>query len=153
MGKSLEGWRRLFQRVANWFVEAAVFFGLLFGVAVFLETLAANIIPLAGVLMRVFGRWGSQILIALAVVGAGALAHWFKRKNQEAYGYVEVLFGSAAAINIVFSRPTAKELLFSQWASLVACTYVVARGLNNRFEGKEKKHEDSVQSVISSKVG
>jgi hypothetical protein len=133
---------RAVRRVVGWAEEIAVFIGLFFGLAVFLETLIGMVLASVRWLIHGFGGLGAKIIITAAVLGVGALAHWFKKKNQRAYGFVEVLFGLAAAANIVFSKASPKDLLLAQWAGLVACTYVVARGLNNRFEGEARKREE-----------
>jgi hypothetical protein len=124
------------QRTLSWIPEILVFIGLFFALAIFLETLIEIVLALARALTRGFG------IITVAVLGTGALAHWFKKKNQKAYGFVEVLFGLAAAANIVFSKSSPRDLLLVQWAGLVACTYVVARGLNNRFEGEARRRQE-----------
>lgn len=126
----------------GWAEEIAVFIGLFFALAIFFESLIGMVLALARWLTRDFGDLGAKIIITLGVLGLGALAHWSKKKNQRAYGFVEVLFGLAAAANIVFGKSSPRELLSVQWAGLVACTYVVARGLNNRFEGEGRKRQE-----------
>jgi|SRR5882724_10695353 len=79
-----------------------------------------------------------QVLLCFTVMGAGAYAFWFKRRNQLWYGIVEVMFGSASGVAVAFGITSTKASL-SQWATLVGCAYVIARGLNNCAEAEERK--------------
>lgn len=78
-----------------------------------------------------------QIGIGVIVVGFGIGAHWFRRLNQRWYGMVEVVFGAVSGFTIAFSMIPSRPAP-SQWASLVGCAYVVARGLNNMSDAKAK---------------
>jgi hypothetical protein len=84
------------------------------------------------------GFRGVQTLVSLAILGAGVFAFWFKRKRQLWYALFEVAFGSASGVNISFSTAHSGPL-FAQWAAMVGCAYVIARGLNNFAEAKDKE--------------
>ena len=73
-----------------------------------------------------FGLHVVQLTITAGTVFIGIFAHWFKIKNLRLYGWVEVLFAICAAFS-VSSGISADRLLLSQWATLVGCSYVVAR--------------------------
>jgi predicted membrane channel-forming protein YqfA (hemolysin III family) len=79
----------------------------------------------------------AQIIVAIVVIGLGVAAHKFKRRNQRLYGVCEIIFGSTSAIGIA-SGLSSTGVLFSRWAALAGCVYVVARGLNNCTEAREK---------------
>jgi hypothetical protein len=86
---------------------------------------------------RIFGLYGAQGGVALLVVLVGFAAHRFKQKRQRWYGLTEVAFGAVSGVSICF-RLAPGASMFSQWAALVGCTYVIARGLNNIAEAKMK---------------
>jgi hypothetical protein len=94
--------------------------------------------PLYPLMVQRLGLRPAQLVIASAVVAAGMCAYWFKRLNQRWYGIVEVLFGSISAISIA-SGLDPGQALFSRWAALAGCAYVVARGLNNYFESEKER--------------
>jgi hypothetical protein len=48
---------------------------------------------------------------------------------------IEVIFGTMSGFSIAFGITPDRATLV-QWASLVGCSYVVARGLSNMYEGK-----------------
>jgi hypothetical protein len=85
-----------------------------------------------------FGLHRLQAIIAAGVVGIGLLAHYFKKKNQYLYGLVEITFGAGSAVSISVGM-TPGVVLFSRWAALAACAYVVARGANNVSEARTKE--------------
>jgi hypothetical protein len=91
---------------------------------------------------RLIGPHLTQVLIAIAVICMGVIAHWFKRLNQRSYGIVEVVFGCVSGLCIALSMTPATAAL-TQWASLVGCSYVVARGLNNMYDAKSKLNTPS----------
>jgi hypothetical protein len=68
--------------------------------------------------------------IGLAVIAVGRLAHWFKQKNLQWYGRIEVMFASGSAFFIGMNTPP-PNFSMTQWAALVGCTFVAARGFNN----------------------
>lgn len=81
-------------------------------------------------LERVIGVYASRIVVSIAVIALGIGAHYFKRYSQLWYGAVEVIIGAASGISIAVGlRPN--ESMFSRWAALAGCVYVIARGLNN----------------------
>jgi hypothetical protein len=88
-------------------------------------------------LIHAVGLHLAQIVVSIGVISAGILGHWFKRKNQRWYGFVEVVFGSASGIVIGFTMFAGQPLL-TQWVTLVGCAYVISRGLNNMSEAKAK---------------
>jgi hypothetical protein len=85
-----------------------------------------------------FGLHRLQAFIAAGVVGIGLLAHYFKKRNQYLYGLVEIAFGAGSALSISIGM-TPGDILFSRWAALAGCAYVVARGANNLSEAKAKE--------------
>jgi hypothetical protein len=86
---------------------------------------------------RLIGPHRTQVIIGIAVIAVGVMAHWFKRINQFGYGIVEVFFGGVSGFLLAFTMTPATAAR-TQWASLVACSYVVARGLNNMHDAKRK---------------
>ena len=78
------------------------------------------------------------MVIGVGVLVIGVLAHYFKRYSQLAYGVVEVVIGGASGFSIAFSL-SPDHINLTQWASIVGCTYVVARGLNNVYDAKVKE--------------
>jgi len=111
--------------------------GFLLAVGVFIETVIGMGSLVFRWLARIFGIHVAQSAIFLVVIIVGTFAHWFKKKNQKWYGLVEVVFGAASAGSISF-RMTPGPPLFTQWATLAGCAYVIARGLNNVSEAKRK---------------
>ena len=81
-----------------------------------------------------------QLWICMFVIGVGFGAHRWKRKSKFTYGVGEAIFGSLAAIFIVFRTGTTLSLL-SQWIGLGGAAYIIARGLNNAVEAKEESTE------------
>jgi len=88
-------------------------------------------------LWRLIGLYPARATVAVIAIFLGVVAHKFKQSNQFWYGMVEWLFGAAGAINLVV-RLGKEQTIISQWASLGACAYVMARGLNNISEAKAK---------------
>ncbi|HEX4031159.1 MAG TPA: hypothetical protein VHX20_12395 [Terracidiphilus sp.] len=77
------------------------------------------------------------ILIAAAVFALGLTAHWYKQKNQHMYGVVEIVFGIFLSVSIAIAVFLGRGSA-TQWGSLLACAYVIARGCNNVAEAKAK---------------
>ena len=75
-------------------------------------------------------------MIAFFIIGAGTVAHWYKRRNQFRYGLVEIVFGSSSAFAIALGMDSSLD--FAKWASLVGAGYVIARGLGNRYDAIHK---------------
>ncbi len=77
------------------------------------------------------------LLFGTGVSVLGWTAHWFKLRNQIWYGAIEVVFGMISGFDISadfsINRPLAP-----QFAALIGCAYVIARGLNNVDEGRVK---------------
>lgn len=101
---------------------------------------AARFIGHAMQLMGV--RW-FQLVTAVAVITLGFFAHWFKGKNQVAYGAVEVVIAGLAAV------VAAKQIRFGVSvapivATLIASVYVVSRGLGNYAEGRAKRMKAAI---------
>ncbi len=86
-------------------------------------------------LRRIVGLITARIIVGMVTIGAGLAAHWFKKVSQRWYGIVEALFGAAGAFNITLQLQPGQSML-PQWASLVGCAYVIARGLNNISDAK-----------------
>jgi hypothetical protein len=90
----------------------------------------------------VFGLHLTQLLVSVLVIAVGWSAHRFKLRNKLWYGYVEVVFGAGSAIAVVsrvnFAAIEFRSLTLAQYAALVGTAYVVARGLNNITEAKER---------------
>jgi len=108
--------------------------GILLAVGVFIEAIIGMGSAAFRWLVKTFGIHLAQTAIFLGVVVVGTFAHWFKKKNQKWYGVVEVVFGVASAGSISFRMMPGP--LFTQWATLAGCVYVIARGLNNVAEAK-----------------
>jgi uncharacterized membrane protein HdeD (DUF308 family) len=89
-------------------------------------------------LVHVFGRIVTVILIGTIVTSAGFSAHWFKRKRQFAYGRVEIFLGTMSAFAIASTLSPDKPML-AQCVSLIACAYVIARGMGNMSEANTKE--------------
>jgi len=81
-------------------------------------------------LVELIGAYKAQDSIAVVVVATGFGAAWFKRKSQKWYGFVEIGFGIISGFSIALNMTIITAAL-PQWASLVGCAYVIARGLNN----------------------
>ncbi len=71
-----------------------------------------------------------QTTLAAGVVIPGVLAFLFKKKDQFLYGVTETAFGVASGFTLVFSAPP-NEIHLTQWASLIGCVYIIARGIGN----------------------
>jgi len=80
---------------------------------------------------NLFGMGAAQLVIALTIIGIGIFAHWLRQRNLPLYAVVEVLFGSLTALNVAAGIAPGAGELFSRFATLGGCAYVVARGLNN----------------------
>lgn len=91
------------------------------------------------VLAHQVGERSVQGMILGSVIAAGFFAHEFKRRDQYLYGGIEVSFGIGTAIILVFSS-SPLELHLSQWSSLVAAAYVIARGRSNINDAKENPY-------------
>jgi 4-hydroxybenzoate polyprenyltransferase len=76
------------------------------------------------------GIHGVQLVLSGIVVLFGFLAYEVKKKKQLWYGRVEICFGIGSAIALSFSVSPG-DIHLTQWASLVGCIYVIARGMNN----------------------
>ena len=64
-------------------------------------------------------------------------AYHFKKKNQAWYGNVEIFIGFVTAWVIAGTlKPDSIEL--SKWATLAGSAYVIARGVGNHAEGKDR---------------
>lgn len=98
-------------------------------------------------LYRHFGLYGMRGVVCAVVIGLGVGAHYWKRMNQSSYGICEVIFGSLSGIFITFSLSLDTPLM-SQWVGLGGSAYIIARGLNNVFEAKEKKNLSAIQDSL-----
>jgi hypothetical protein len=83
-------------------------------------------------LSQSIGVQSAHIGIWLFVCVIGVAAHTFKLVNKFRYGITEIAFGVISSGVIVF-RISPNDSVFSQWAALVGCAYVIARGMNNAF--------------------
>jgi len=101
--------------------------------AIFIRLLTLQLPSLFNRLLSLAGSAGVQLLIALTVIVLGVMAFVFKRRNQFWYGIIEASFGAASTITLVFSS-TPSDMHLSQWAGLVGCAYVIARGTTNVSE-------------------
>ena len=88
-------------------------------------------------LARVLGLYGMRCVVLGAVIGFGFCAHFWKRKHQYTYGVGELIFACMATAFIAF-RIIPGQSVLSQWVALGGAAYVIARGLNNVSEAKEK---------------
>lgn len=82
----------------------------------------------------------AQYVIVIGIIAIGYIAHFFKRVSQYAYGFIEVIFGGASAVNVASGMRSSVQML-ARWTAIVACTYIVARGFNNMYEAKEKSRK------------
>jgi hypothetical protein len=98
--------------------------------------------PIYLFLVRVVGPHWTHAIIGVVVCLMGIAAHYFKRINQRAYGVVEIVIGAASGFSIAFAL-SADHITLPQWASLIGCSYVVARGLNNVYDAKKEISEES----------
>jgi hypothetical protein len=86
--------------------------------------------------IKEFGLHVTQILVSIAIVGIGVVAHFFKRWNQGLYGLVEMVFAAAAVFGVARTL-TPEKLLLAQWATLGGFAYVVSRGWGNVWEYRQ----------------
>jgi len=86
---------------------------------------------------RVLGAHLSQFIIGLFIATMGFVAHRFKQRNQRWYGMVEVMIGIVSGFSIAFGM-VPSHVVLAQWASLIGCSYVIARGLNNVSDAKAR---------------
>lgn len=98
-------------------------------------------------LVSSLGLHVAQIFVSTSVILAGIAAHLFKKRNQMMYGLVEVAFAAAFAFSISAGLSPEKVFL-SQWAALVGCAYVVARGLNNFTDGQKQDQSPDRAAAI-----
>jgi hypothetical protein len=91
---------------------------------------------LPGVFEKLPDVW-VRIIGSCLILVLGLGAHIFKKNNQLAYGAVEIVFGVASGARILQGLDI-RNIVITQWAVLVGCCYIVARGFNNVFEAKEK---------------
>jgi uncharacterized membrane protein YkvI len=122
--------------------------GLLFGVIIFvlLYGLVATVewVPrIFAVIVRVFGLKQAQCLIAAIVMIAGILAYYFKGATQRWYGAVEVVVGFLSAL-LVAGTLTPGHLELAKMSTLAGAAYLIARGLGNYREGREKLREPAL---------
>jgi len=89
-----------------------------------------------------------QFSIAVGVIIVGVLAFLFKRKNQLLYGITEICFGIVSAVTLATSA-LPSEMRLTQWASLVGCVYVVARGLANVSDALRNPSFAEVRAALS----
>lgn len=89
------------------------------------------------VLTRLFGLYGMRVFVGVVVVGCGIAGYFWKRKNQYSYGLGEIVFGVLVIFYVTFRIEPGNSYL-SQWSALVGSAYVIARGLNNRADGRAK---------------
>ena len=118
-------------------------------VKVFAKTLAAQLLlslliivfipeywrPVFDYLIDRLGTHGTQVVIGTGICLMGFGAHAFKKHNQFLYGVVEVIFGGSSAFAVALGI-SSRSATPSQWATLVGCAYVIARGLNNVSDAK-----------------
>jgi hypothetical protein len=81
-----------------------------------------------------FGAFRLNSLIGFIVILLGVLAALFKLKNQSFYGLVEFVVGSGSGFAVALGM-SPERATPAQWASLLACAYVIARGLGNILDG------------------
>jgi hypothetical protein len=104
-------------------------------------------------LLRAYGTslplfwFRTTVAVAALVIGWGA--HYFKLRNQQHYGTVEIIFGAVSAFKVVETLDP-RELVLSQWAALVGAVYIIARGLGNRQDAgaKARRSKGLVVEVI-----
>jgi len=89
------------------------------------------------ILTRLFGLYGMRLLVGVVVVGCGITGYFWKRKNQYTYGLGEIAFGMLVTFYVTL-RIESEHSYLSQWSALVGAAYVIARGLNNRADGRAK---------------
>lgn len=90
-----------------------------------------------GSLVQEYGLHGAQSIVSLLVIVLGIFAQWFRLRYLRLYGIVEVSFAVCCVFN-VSTGISPNRVLFSQWATLGGCTYIVARGLNNISESRRQ---------------
>jgi len=83
-----------------------------------------------------FGSYQLNSLVGFVVILLGVLAAFFKQRHQSFYGLVEFVFGIISGFAVSFGMSPGKATA-TQWASLIACGYVIARGIGNMMDGSK----------------
>jgi hypothetical protein len=122
--------KHVFKGAAAYVLMVAI----VFGVPLMLRPYKNQILP---TMVKVLGLYGTRLFICAVVLGLGVVVHWWKRKDQYTYGVGEFVFGVAVTVFITFSITPGQSVL-SQWVGLGGAAYVIARGLSNRAEAREK---------------
>lgn len=110
-------------------------------VAYVIATYGEKILP---ALNLALGLYGTRFLIFCTVIAFGIGAHSWKQRDQKTYGLGEMIFAITATGFIAF-RIVPGQSLLSQWVALGGSAYVVARGMNNFTEAKEKKKKSALR--------
>jgi hypothetical protein len=76
-------------------------------------------------------RWEMVAIVLIAGLGA----HVFKRVNQMAYGFTEVIFGATTMYRLAAAWPRGGTFS-AQWVAMAGAAYIVARGLNNCHDAR-----------------
>lgn len=129
----LKGLSRLPDKL-NLGIRVFLVFGAMFLLGDLLWVTGPLVHGLYSYVLKQLGLQGAQLLMGVGVIVGGLSAYWFKRKNQTAYGFVEIIF--AGALGIATARqmgPTAS--LSGSVAALIGAVYVVSRGAGNIMEG------------------
>jgi hypothetical protein len=92
-----------------------------------------------------------QFVIAATVIILGFLAFEFKKKHQLWYGRVEICFGISSAVTLSLSA-LPSDMHLTQWASLVGCVYVIARGMGNVSDASGDPRFSGIAHVVAERV-
>ncbi len=91
------------------------------------------------------GSYWTKAIISSSVLATGWIAYRFKKKRQILYGLCEVIFAATSAVHVVGRLAPGMEVPV-QWGALIGFAYVVARGLGNISDGKEKLFQKALKS-------
>ena len=113
-------------------IATAVFYGIVLIIGKFFGR------RIFAALSNLIGLHSTQVAISVLTIGAGVLAFRFKKRNQSLYGLVEVVFGATSGIAVAFTISLRSSSL-TQWATLIGCAYVMARGFSNYDDAKGRR--------------
>lgn len=92
------------------------------------------------IFLGLLGLYGLRIVVGIGVVLFGFWAWQFKQTDVFAYGVAEVLFAGLSGAYVAAGL-TPGDIVLSQWTTLIASAYVVARGVGNISDGMKQHRE------------